>query len=228
MSQRVAVLALAALILIPRLASGAPITIGFDIDSGSLHFGTAGPAQLDASFALLYGKDSFNAGVIDFHFESGPFLWRELTTNSSGTVVRSDYFYGPGTMTADITLDAAHGGVSGQLKMTLESWAIQINGEDDYPPEVEFISAPVFGHGHLDSAIAAALGVPRHVTGGWMALSMEVYDGTHSDPNRLAFGASGGEFTVPEPGALALVIVGLGAAVRFRRARVIALPGSKA
>jgi len=239
MRRAVLIASVVSLLLVPRMASATTITTvfldGFVAFSGdeATHFGSF-PIALDVD-----GRDVRMNGLSSgfrLAFDRAA-LTKGFYTDAAGRITGTEYYWTAGDLFLDLTLDT---GVRGSMHLPLISGDIFIPEEQPAVPRAtDVIGTPAghasecgergcfaFGPGLLDPALATALGLPPHITGGQMLTFFTAPDTPYTDPDRVVLDGSFMSLTVPEPQSLALFALGAVAAL-WRRQRRLALRRSE-
>jgi hypothetical protein len=224
---RIAITFLALFFLCAR-SSAADTMLFFTSESSRIDFGES-TAELQGlpHFALDVVRDGVSV-TIDWSVEdaifdalSGPLSHQALYTDGTGAVVASSYFYDPGVFEMDFFLTNDSTGETRSGRFVAPILGMEVFAEEASNGCCAGVA--VFfqlGAGLFDASIADALGVGRRSRGGWVEdpflLIFDRQD--HTTPLRHAGeGSSLVAIDVPEPAALLVLAVGIGAAAARRR-----------
>ena len=185
-----------------------PDQVGYDLNSLQVD---GNPAEVDSVFG---GYEAIDA-VFDH---------QALITNGSGDVIGSQYFYTGGTLAMTLILKKNGTLYDGAFVATIETLVITAGQGDGDTAFVTYVLGP----GLFDDAIAAALGIGRHTTGGQGFSQLFLTDngnrvgvaGDHTTPVRQAWdGVNDIALDVPEPATLALFATAGALSIRRRPRR---------
>ena len=146
----------------------------------------------------------------------------QITGLSSGNVIGSDYFYTGGVFELFLSIDKNGQTVYGTLAAPIKKLTVTA-GEADGDGVTALYE---LGPGLFDPALAKALGIGRHVTGGTVVSQLLLTSdgnragvgGDHTTPERQAWdGVADITLDVPDPAALALFATAGALSIRRRR-----------
>lgn len=232
---RLALVAGAAILLTAATASAREITLVTEVDAEggfpTMFFGTD-PASGDFAFLdvlvdgalVLTGTGGSIFG--DVTFFSGPLLSLTPHTAQDGTIDAAVYKFAPGEFSFTGQWELPDGSIkSGGATLPLLDLTIETCEETGASDRcigiggtAEFTA--ILGSGFLDPALQHVLHVPRFVTGGTFAGSLDFVEGDITDASRISGAPNPWRvgITVPEP-ALATLMLVAGAAALWRRRR---------
>jgi hypothetical protein len=206
-----AVCAFSALLSLYPIASSAD-SITFQSFNTKALLDMPGLADLEfVGLALVYDVDH-TYGTLEFGPATNVLLSKSrFVDGSGGTGTR--YVYGPGRVTFDLAVEHPVTGLTGAGHFTAPLDGFTFDVPDDLVDEWLDLN---FGRGVFDLAIARALGVSPHTTGGDWTLIFDL----HYMEGEVAGQTQGLiEVQAPEPSTALLLLSGLGAILHARKAR---------
>jgi len=222
---RIAVL-LAGLILVPASPVFAGPIVVMEFLNSDFTFGSNSPDQEGYDLGSL-SVDSlgFPVGLHDGSYAaSGAAFVSQALDFANGDVVGSRYFYTGGVFEIFLSIDKNGQQVTGSFAAPVKKLAVTAGEAEDASATAWY----ELGAGLFDAAIADALGIGRHTTGG-QAFSRLILTshgnrsgeaGDHTTPVRQAWdGVNHVTLDVPEPAMLALFTTGAALAIRRRPRR---------
>lgn len=206
---------LAAILLTPSSSAAAPLS--FKVSGGELGV-TFGLDTFTVSDQLREDDGVTEIGTADL--VSGPLLNIQVDDVNGSTT----YSYGVGTLALTLTVEGVDGTFSGS---TLPFSFVVCEGCDSlFGGGLSNDFEIMLGEGLFDAAVAKALGVNRHTSGGFIDFGLEAIDGDPDSESRRGLDHRGfanlqiDAVEAPEPGTLVLgLIAAAGLAARRRRAR---------
>jgi hypothetical protein len=204
------------LIPAPKLFAGPVLSLEFL--NSDFTFGTVDPDQAghDLSSFLVNGSTpGMSFWDTGYEAQTGALVQQTLTMNGSGDVISSEYLYTGGTFELFFLLEQNGSSILGSFVAPILSLTVTA-GEGAGEGAV---ASYVLGAGLFDQAIAAALGIGRHTSGGAASSLLILTDdgnrpgiaGDHTTPERQAWdGVNDITLDVPEPPTVALLTLGTG------------------
>jgi PEP-CTERM motif-containing protein len=217
---------LVSLILFPasRLFAG-PIVF-MEFLNSNFTFGTVSPNQEGHDLSSLY-VDSLGFPVVlgdGAYAASGAALDSQDLDVSNGNIIGSDYFYTGGLFEILLSVEKNGQQVAGSFAAPIKKLAVTA-GEADGDSVTALYD---LGPGLFDAAIAEALGIGQHTTGGEAVSRLILTNrgnragiaGDHTTPERQAWdGVNHITLQVPEPATLALFAAAAALSIRRRPRR---------
>lgn len=206
---------LAAVLFTPIYSAAAPLS--FKVSGGELGV-SFGLDTFTVSDQLREDDGVTEIGTADL--VSGPLLNIQVDDVNGSTT----YSYGVGTLALTLTVEGVDGTFSGS---TLPFSFVVCEGCDSlFGGGLSNDFEIMLGEGLFDAAVAKALGVNRHTSGGFIDFGLEAIDGDPDSESRRGFDHRGfanlqiDAVEAPEPGTLVLgLIAAAGLAARRGRAR---------
>lgn len=203
---------LVSLILVPAAHLFAGPVVFLEFLNSDFTFGAVNPDQggFDlSSFAVDGTAPDLDGWHSFYQAQAGALDHQSLDVNGSGDVIGSHYFYAGGTFEMTLFLEKDGQTLIGSFVAPIKTLVVSAGEGDGDPAQASY----VLGRGLLDKAIAAALGIGRHTTGGEAVSQLILTDdgnrsgvaGDHTTPERQAWdGVTDITLNVPEPATLAL------------------------
>jgi hypothetical protein len=218
---------LVSLILCPVSPLFAAPVLSLEFLNSDFTFGTVNPNQAGHDLGSLSLDDTapdLDSWDAVYELQSGALVQQTLDVNGSGDVIGSHYFYTGGTFELIFFLEKDGVPIVGSFVAPIQGLSVSA-GE----AAGEFtLAAYVLGPGLFDQAIADALGIGRHTSGGGASSQLLLTDhgnrpgvaGDHTTPERQAWdGVNDITLTVAEPASGALLTAGIGVLWARRRVR---------
>lgn len=218
---------LVSLVLFPASQLFAGPVVFMEFLNSNLTFGTGNPNQVGydaSSFDVAGSTPGFDFGGSGYEANAGSLDHQTLNVNGSGDVLGSEYVYTGGTFELFFLLFDGGSPIFGSLIVPIETLTITAGEGDGQSAFASYVLGP----GLLDTNIADALGIGRHILGGEGFSQLILTDhgnrpgiaGDHSTPVRQAWdGVNDVTLEVPEPATFLLLTAGSGALWARRRSR---------
>lgn len=215
---------LVSLILFPSAHVCAAPVVFMEFLNSDFTFGTISPDQQgDDLSSLLVDSLVFPVALGDGRYAAtGPVFDSQSLDFSNGNVIGSHYFYTNGVLEIFLSIEKNGQQLAGSFEAPIKKLTVTA-GEK----EGDSVTAVYeLGPGLFDAAIAAALGIDSHTTGGEAVSRLLLTSrgnrpgvaGNHATPQRQAWdGVNHITLNVPEPAALALFATAGALSLRRRR-----------
>ena len=215
---------LVSVILLPASHVGAGPVVFMEFLNSDFTFGTISPNQEGDDLGSLYVDSlGFSVGLGDGSYAaSGAGFDSQTLGLSNGDVIGSDYFYTGGVFEIFLSIEKDGQQISGVLAAPIKKLTVAAGETEDDSVTVLYELGP----GLFDPALAQALGIGRHVTGGTAVSKLILTSngnrpgiaGDHTTPERQAWdGVNDVTLNVPEPATLALFATAAALSIKRRR-----------
>lgn len=215
---------LVSLILLPASYVAAGPIVFMEFLNSDFTFGTVSPNQQGYDLSSLYvGSLGFPVGLGDGSYAAaGAGFDGQILGLSNGSVIGSDYVYTGGVVEILLSIEKNGQQVAGSLAVPIKKLTVSAGEAADSSVTALYELGP----GLFDEAIAEALGIGRHTTGGTAVSQLILTShgnrpgvaGDHTAPERQAWdGVNSITLNVPEPATLALFATAGALSIRRRR-----------
>jgi hypothetical protein len=203
---------LVSLILFPSAHVCAAPVVFMEFLNSDFTFGTSSPNQEGYDLGSIYVDSlAFPVGLGDGSYTAtGAGFDSQILGLSNGSVIGSEYVYTGGGFELVLSIEQNGQQVAGSLAVPIKKLTVTAGEAAGDSVTVLY----EFGAGLFDAAIAEALGIGRHTTGGTAVSQLILTShgnrpgvaGNHATPERQAWdGVTDITLNVPEPATLALL-----------------------